>query len=129
MQLAACGALIDLVTTKVASNLTRENVIDEMFCGPPLCVPFSVLIHYIANNGTSPANVIERGVEIIWTNRCNGRIRSQLQKALESAASGENPGKLSACFSGPSLHQGNSHSLGSEPTEDRIKKHDFRSFM
>jgi hypothetical protein len=61
-----------------------------------------------ADNKPSPARVISRGVEIIRENRTNSHIRSQLQKALEGAASGENPGNFaafSACFSGLFLHQ------------------------
>ena len=102
-QLSVCPALIDLVATKIASNMTPENVVDEMFCGPPLCVPFPVPIHYVGDNRISPAKVINRGVEIIRANRTNGHLRSQLQKTLESAASGESSGNFdafSACFSG-----------------------------
>jgi hypothetical protein len=102
-QLAACDALIDLAAIEIASHMTLENVIDEIFCDPPPYVPFPALVDYVADNRPSPAKVLNRGVEIIRENRGNVRIRSQLQKILEGAASGESSGNFaafSACFSG-----------------------------
>ena len=49
-QLAAGGALIELVATEIASHMTQENVIDEMFCDPPPCVPSTTPTHYVADN-------------------------------------------------------------------------------
>jgi hypothetical protein len=102
-QLAACDALIDLVATEIVSHMTPDNVIDEMFCDPPPCVPFLVPIHDVADKGTSPTKVIEQGVKIIRENCRNVHIRSQLQKLLKEAGSGKSSGNLaafSACFSG-----------------------------
>jgi hypothetical protein len=102
-QLAACDALIDLVATEIASHMTPDNVVDEMFCNPPPCVPFLIPIHCVADNETSPTKVIERGVRIIRANRGNVHIRSQLQKILKEAGSGKSSGNLaafSACFTG-----------------------------
>ena len=45
-QLTTCDALIDLVATEIASYLTPENVVGEMFCDPPPCVPFPFPAHY-----------------------------------------------------------------------------------
>lgn len=102
-QLAACDALIDLLTAKIISYLTPENVVDEIFGDPPLHVPLPIPNHYSADNQTSPAGIIDIGVEIIRENRGNGYICSQLQRKLEEAATGGssvNSVAFSACFSG-----------------------------
>ena len=102
-QLATCDILVDLAATEITSNMTPENVVDEMFCYPPPCVPSLAPIHHVADNRTSPAKVIYQGLEIIRENRSNGHIRSQLQKVLDGAASGESLRNLTtfmACFNG-----------------------------
>jgi hypothetical protein len=54
-QLAACDALIDLAAIEIASHMTLENVIDEIFCDPPPYVPFPALVDYVADNMTQPS--------------------------------------------------------------------------
>ena len=100
-QLTACNALVDLAAAEIVSNMTPENVVDEMFYDPSPCVPSPAPIQYVADNGTSPAKVIDRGLEIIRANRRSGHIRSQLQKIIDGAASGESSRNLTtfaACF-------------------------------
>jgi len=83
--------------------MTPENVVDEMFSGPPPYVPLLVPAHDITDSRASPAKVIERGAEIIRANRYNRHLCSRLQKVLEEAASGESSVSFpafSACFGG-----------------------------
>jgi hypothetical protein len=44
-QLATCDILVDLAAIEITSNMTPENVVDEMFCYPPPCVPSPAPIH------------------------------------------------------------------------------------
>ena len=50
VQLITCDALIDLVATEIASYLTPENVVGELFCDPPPCAPSPYPAHYGTDN-------------------------------------------------------------------------------
>lgn len=55
----------------------------------------------LADEQTRPTKIINRGAQIIRENRNDDRIRSQLQKMLEDAVSGDSPAHavpFSACF-------------------------------
>lgn len=49
-QFAMCDALIDLVATEIISYMTPENVVEEIFCDPPPCVPSPITTFYTADN-------------------------------------------------------------------------------
>ena len=37
---SVCSVLVNRLNSEITSSMTPENVIEEIFCGPPPCVPF-----------------------------------------------------------------------------------------
>ena len=95
--------LMDLVTTKMLSSLTPENVVEETFSGSSLCASLLIDIRHVTNNRSSPPRVISRAAEIISSPgiRTSHRVQSQLREILEEAASGSRLNDFdafAACF-------------------------------
>lgn len=81
--------LTSIATTAMVSSLTLENVVEEMFSGPPL---YALLrnIYHTSDNQISPDDAIDEGVAIITTSPeiSRNRIYSQLRERLAEAADG-----------------------------------------
>ena len=92
-----------IVATEMASSLTLENAVEEMFSGSPLYALLLTDICHTPNEQSSPVNVIRRGLEIMRRSGPDGElcVSSRLRKALDEAADGsrsQNYGAFSACL-------------------------------
>ena len=71
-QFTTCDTLIDLVAVEIASRMTPENVVEEMFCNPPPCIlsPF-VLTMLLTNEPAQLALSLEEWIS-------SGRIATMI---------------------------------------------------
>lgn len=92
-----------IVATEMASSLTLENAVEEMFSGSPLYALLLTDIRHTSNEQASPADAIRRGLEIMRRSGRDGQlcVSCQLRELLEEAADGSRSrdfGAFSACF-------------------------------
>ena len=105
MQLGQLGyfEMTRIVATDMASSLTLENAVEEMFSGSPLYALLLTDIYHTPNKQPSPADAIRRGLEIMRRSGRDGELCApcQLREVLEEAADGSrlrDLGAFSACF-------------------------------